>query len=310
MIRRLESRNMFESLMFEAPGDEEDQPKVRRIRSNPDGRLKDMAPPVEEDDMELVDDDDTSFDMDQDSNDDTGELDTGDTADDSSESDAGAEPEVQNAPEPQAATDDGNTDAGATDNETGGELDTGDGGNTDIPSPDDGSDSGDTTDAGNDRGNDQDDGGGELQTDDPNGDDAFDVGGDTGDDSNDDSGDDSGGDSNDSQDGTVQNTEDNQLKYSLFRRMKNLMEAIDSYIEKLTEKPSPSINYNMVMRSSVDKLTEVKEALYEYMTLKFRDQEYLQSMHFYQKCLMVVRMTFELVASNKKAIDLQDETLN
>ena len=291
---------MFESVMFEAPGDEE-KPKVKRVRSNPDRRLKDIAPPVDEDDMELIDDDDTSFSMDQDP-----DNNTGDTTDNSSEMDTGTEPEAQNAPEPQVATDGNTDDTGTTDAENNEELDTGDVDNTDIPSPDNGSDSGDTAD----NGNDQDDGGGELQTDDPGGDDAFDVGDDTGDESNDDNSGDSGGTGDDSQEGAVQNTEDNQLKYSLFRRMKNLMEAIDSYIEKLTEKTSPNINYNMVMRSSVDKLTDVREALYEYMTLKFRDQDYLQSMHFYQKCIMVVRMTFELVASNKKTIDLQDETLN
>lgn len=112
------------------------------------------------------------------------------------------------------------------------------------------------------------------------------------------------------------NTIDNQLRFSLYRNMKNLYNAVQAYGERLDELTSPSYNFNITTKIANKKLVELEDTMYQYMTVKFKDSDYLVSMNFYQKCVAALMLIFELLRNNKEEHDkdknekTKRETLN
>lgn len=226
-------------------------------------------------------------------------LDTGDDLvddmDDDVNNEVPTEPETDANPEnveadnetniPPAETEDNGLDTEG-DSENDG-LDAGDG--TDAP-PDDGSDNG-------------------LDTGDDAGDDGLDATDDSMDDGTGDDtappADDSGGTA-----GSTQNTLENQLKYSLFKNIKNLYLAIQRYQDRLESISSSSHGYNMSIKVASSKLSDLEEYIFEYMIIKFKDSTYIESMDFYQKCVTTVIEIFHLLGNNKENIDSKDKTIN
>lgn len=102
------------------------------------------------------------------------------------------------------------------------------------------------------------------------------------------------------------NTIDNQLKYSLYINMKNLYKAIQKYEDRLDEFVGSGYNFNITTKIANKKLVELEETIYQYMTVKFKDADYLVSMNFYQKCIAVLMLIFELMRNNKET-DTKDK---
>ena len=304
MIKAVEEkRNIFESIMMEAPAR---RPYMKIVTANPDKRLKQFDSNIEdpdgdedtpdENDMDLVDDDDGGDGADFDAN--MEDPDGGDTA---TQSDTGDQPTVQG----------GDTDAGDE-----GGLDTTppDGGTDITPDAGDGTDDGGatdtgTTDDGADAGDTGDDGGGGLDTDDGGDFDSNVQDADSGD-TTDTTSDDGEGDTTDDQNSTV-NTLENQLKYSLFKDMKSLYTAVQNFKDKLDSSSTPSYNYGIAIKTASSKLSALEEVLYEYMTVRFRDDSYIANMQCYQKAVAAVKLIMELISANKeKNLDSDTETLN
>lgn len=103
------------------------------------------------------------------------------------------------------------------------------------------------------------------------------------------------------------NTIDNQLRFSLYRNMKNLYKAIQSYEERLDELVSTSYNFNITSKIANKKLVELEETMYQYMTVKFKDADYIVSMNFYQKCIATLMLIFELMRSNKNDLNMDEK---
>lgn len=133
----------------------------------------------------------------------------------------------------------------------------------------------------------------------------------------DDAGDEGGGEDvepNDTEDGTSQtgqtNNTENQLKFSLYRNLKNLYITIQNYESQLDELVASSYNFNMVIKSASNKMANLEDLMYDYMTLRFKDASYIESMEFYQKCLATLELIFELLRSNKENANFKDKTIN
>ena len=133
----------------------------------------------------------------------------------------------------------------------------------------------------------------------------------------DDAGDDGGGEdpgTDDTGDGTAQtgqtNNTENQLKFSLYRNLKNLYITIQNYESQLDEMVASSYNFNMVIKSASNKMANLEDLMYDYMTLRFKDATYIESMEFYQKCLATLELIFELLRSNKENANFKDKTIN
>ena len=121
--------------------------------------------------------------------------------------------------------------------------------------------------------------------------------------------DDGGGGEEGGTDGAA-NTAENQLKFSLYRNLKNLYIAVQNYITQLDDMTVSSYNYNMVIKTASRKLGELEEYMYEYMTIRYKDAPYLESMNFYQKCIATLQLIFELLKNNKENGNSKDETIN
>ena len=318
--------------MTEAPAR---RPYMRIISAFPDGRLKrfdtnmdDPDPDTPEEDtgdLDLVDDTDFADNITDDleapepeaqnipaPEGDAGGLETEPPADDAGTAepvdtgeDPGAEPTVQgadDATEPVAATDDPppveGGDAPVDDAEGGLETEPpagaeGDvaptddtGGEPEAPADDEGGEGGLDTEDNTDFGANMDDGTGGDE-----GDAETDVGG------------------GDAQAQTPNNAE-SQLKFSLYRNLKNLYIAIQNYISQLDDLSVSSFNYSMVIKTASKKLGELEDYMYEYMTIRFKDAPYLESMDFYQKCVATLQLIFELLKNNKENGKIKDKTIN
>ena len=319
MIRKKERElTPYEKYFMEAPAR---RPYMRIISAFPDGRLKrfdtNMELPPEDDetdtpennaDLDLVDDTDFSANIGTDEPDepiaqDDGGLETEPPAD-------AAEPVPEN--DPQEA--DAQTDVPAeepvepTDQPTEGDT-------AETPdNPDEGLETEPPADTGTDAPTDDDTdavggGEGELAADD-NTDFSANI-------DADDAGDEGGGEdveADDTEDGTSQtgqtNNTENQLKFSLYRNLKNLYITIQNYESQLDEMVASSYNFNMVIKSASNKMANLEDLMYDYMTLRFKDATYIESMEFYQKCLATLELIFELLRSNKENANFKDKTIN
>ena len=65
------------------------------------------------------------------------------------------------------------------------------------------------------------------------------------------------------------NNAETQLKFSLYRNLKNLYIAIQNYISQLDDLSVSSFNYSMVIKTASKKLGELKDYMYEYMSQRF-----------------------------------------
>ena len=96
---------------------------------------------------------------------------------------------------------------------------------------------------------------------------------------------------------------DSTRKYNLFKEYMSLYNACDNYIGKLENILKDDNDENKIIRISVNNLREIKDILYDYMTIRFQLNTYVQSLLFYQKMVVAVQLVFNLlrsIKSNKK----------
>lgn len=238
------------------------------------------------DDTTDIDDPDAGpEDIPDDTGDDTGTDDTGDIDD----PDAG----------PEDMPDDGGDETG---DDTGDDSDIVTDDNEDISEDNTGDDTGD--DGGDDTGDD-----GDVVTDDNediSADDTGDDAGDGQDQNGDDQGDDTGDDGEDGQD---DNSSDDKIhKQNLYKKFMNLHTAVDGYTHKLSSMIGVDNETNEMYTSICKRLQELQDMLYDYMVLKFKKNDYLQSMLFYQRSIATVNMCLDALASLTEAIHKDDKS--
>lgn len=314
-------------LFTEAKGDrKKDRKNVRQIDidlsdDKPKPRINGNATDADDIDLDDTDDvdlselddaaatSDTSIDIEppdeDDPNADIDDADSDDIAIDDESDDGTTEPDDADMP----ADDDAETTvtANTAADDSGGE-DTA-GGDDVVTEPEDDTDSTDdsSTDSDSDSGDDNssDDGGNSDDT--GNGDDVAiepDSGGDSGDDSgsNDQGSSDSGDD--DSEDDSSESPEDKEEalhKQALFSKFQNLYESISTYNTKLDGVVGKTNETNHQYKEINDNLKQVRDFLYDYMVIKFKDVSYTESMLFYQRAIAVVNLSMDQLETVKKS---------
>lgn len=106
---------------------------------------------------------------------------------------------------------------------------------------------------------------------------------------------------------------DDTRKYNLFLNYVSLANAIKNYITKLEGNLGEDTNANTVIRTSTNKLREIYELCYDFMTMKFELSTYVQSLLFFQNLVVMVQMVFELLSKFNKVItnsNKENKTLN
>ena len=222
-------------------------------------------------------------------------------------------PEPDNtAAETDAPATDDNTDFTADDTADNATPETGDvGGDTEQPNTDDAPETGDETDFSN-TGKDpntQDNTGGETGGGDADapetGDetDFADAAGDetgTEDDGTTDDGGDAAADQGNADEKAKPGVEyDSTRKYNLFKEYMSLYNACDNYISKLENVLKDDTIQNQIIRTSVNNLRDIKDIIYDYMTIKYPINSYIQSLLFYQKMKVSIQLIFSLLKNSK-----------
>ena len=80
----------------------------------------------------------------------------------------------------------------------------------------------------------------------------------------------------------------------------SLYNALDNYIFKLEDNIKDDIVSNQIIKTSVNKLREIKEITYDYIIIKFDNNTYIQSLLFYQNLVTSVQMVFKLLTNIEK----------
>lgn len=151
--------------------------------------------------------------------------------------------------------------------------------------------------------------------DDANTDDAPETGDDTdfADAAGDETGTEDGTIDDDGEDGANQGTSDEKAKpgaeydstrkYNLFKEYMSLYNACNNYISKLENILKDDTLQNQIIRTSVNNLRDIKDIIYDYMTIKYPINSYIQSLLFYQKMKVSIQLIFSLLKNSKNNSD-------
>lgn len=96
---------------------------------------------------------------------------------------------------------------------------------------------------------------------------------------------------------------DSTRKYNLFKEYMSLYNACDNYISKLENILKDDTIQNQIIRTSVNNLRDIKDIIYDYMTIKFPINSYIQSLLFYQKMKVSIQLIFSLLKNSKNNSD-------
>ena len=80
----------------------------------------------------------------------------------------------------------------------------------------------------------------------------------------------------------------------------SLYNSCNNYINKLENVIKDDAEVNQIIRLSVVNLRKIKDLVYDYMTIRFTLNTYVQSLLFYQKMVVSVQLVFKMLASIKK----------
>ena len=96
---------------------------------------------------------------------------------------------------------------------------------------------------------------------------------------------------------------DSTRKYNLFKEYMSLYNACDNYISKLENILKDDTVQNQIIRTSVNNLRDIKDIIYDYMTIKYPINSYIQSLLFYQKIKVSIQLIFSLLKNSKNNSD-------
>lgn len=92
---------------------------------------------------------------------------------------------------------------------------------------------------------------------------------------------------------------DSTRKYILFLNYQSLINAVNNYITKLENNLGDDTDSNKILKTSINKLKEIKDLCYDYITMKFETSTYIQSLLFYQNIIVMVQLVFDMLIKMK-----------
>lgn len=95
---------------------------------------------------------------------------------------------------------------------------------------------------------------------------------------------------------------DSTRKYNLFENYMSLSNALTNYITKLENNMGENYEENLILKTSTEKLREIYQLCYDYMTMKFEISSYVQSLLFFQNLVIMVQLVFDLLSKTKKKL--------
>ena len=91
-------------------------------------------------------------------------------------------------------------------------------------------------------------------------------------------------------------------KYVLFKNFVSLSNAIDNYINKLEMRMGNDTEETILYKNATDKLREINDLCYDYITMKFEISSYVQSLLFFQNLVVMIQMVFDLISQGNNKL--------
>ena len=95
---------------------------------------------------------------------------------------------------------------------------------------------------------------------------------------------------------------ENMRRYNLYKKFMTLNDSINGYTDTLDALVYDDDTLNAVTKTASQKLKQLSEIMYDYMTLKFENDSYTQALLFYHEVNAGVRMCFDLLESGNMNI--------
>ena len=95
---------------------------------------------------------------------------------------------------------------------------------------------------------------------------------------------------------------ENMRRYNLYKKFMALNDSINGYTDTLDALVYDDDTLNAVTKTASQKLKQLSEIMYDYMTLKFENDSYTQALLFYHEVNAGVRMCFDLLESGNMNI--------
>ena len=90
---------------------------------------------------------------------------------------------------------------------------------------------------------------------------------------------------------------ENMRRYNLYKKFMALNDSINGYTDTLDALVYDDDTLNAITKTASQKLKQLSEIMYDYMTLKFENDSYTQALLFYHEINAGVRMCFDLLES-------------
>jgi hypothetical protein len=88
-------------------------------------------------------------------------------------------------------------------------------------------------------------------------------------------------------------------KYSLYRDLVSLYNTVNAYIGKLESILKDNIEANLVIKTVTAKLRDVEDLMYDYMTIKFQSDTYIQALIFFESIIAIIGLNFKMLKNNQ-----------
>ena len=95
---------------------------------------------------------------------------------------------------------------------------------------------------------------------------------------------------------------ENMRRYNLYKKFMSLSDSINGYTDTLDALVYDDDTLNTVTKITSQKLKQLSEIMYDYMTMKFENDSYTQALLFYHEINAGVRMCFDLLESGNANI--------
>ena len=94
---------------------------------------------------------------------------------------------------------------------------------------------------------------------------------------------------------------DSTRQYKLFLDLNKLHDSVSNYISNLETEIRDDSKIMEIYTENIEKLKQVKDLLFDYMNLKFKNSSYIQNLLFYQKMYTTVDLIADILSETIKS---------
>ena len=94
---------------------------------------------------------------------------------------------------------------------------------------------------------------------------------------------------------------DSTRQYKLFLDLNKLHDSVSNYISNLETEIRDDSKIMEIYTENIEKLKQVKDLLFDYMNLKFKNSSYIQNLLFYQKMYTTVDLIADILTETIKS---------